>query len=233
MYIHLNGIRIHYGEYGQGEPLILLHGNGEDHHIFDATIRYFSSHRRVIAMDSRGHGRSDWGRETLTIPLMAKDIVAFVLHQGLENVAIVGFSDGGNIALEASSELGARVEKLVVVGSNLHPQGLKTALRLIIWLTECWCSLLCFVPSLRRKKAYYRLMSHQPRIDDVKLRRIVAKTLIVVGENDIVKKRHTEHIHREIAGSRLEVIKGADHFLFEKNNDEVNVLIDSFLNNKN
>ncbi len=92
-------IQLSYREQGRGEPLILLHGNGEDSSYFAEQIRCFSKTYRVIAVDTRGHGRTPRGTAPFTIRQFAEDLKGLMDRLKIEKAHILGFSDGGNIAL--------------------------------------------------------------------------------------------------------------------------------------
>lgn len=92
-------IELSYTEQGHGEPLILLHGNGEHKGYFTHQIEYFSKTRRVIAVDTRGHGESPRGTAPFTIRQFAGDLDAFLASHGIAQADLLGFSDGGNIAM--------------------------------------------------------------------------------------------------------------------------------------
>ena len=87
-------VDLHYREQGTGEPLILLHGNGEDGSYFERQMDAFASRFRVIALDTRGHGRSPRGEAPFTIRQFADDLLAFMDGQGIERAHLLGFSDG-------------------------------------------------------------------------------------------------------------------------------------------
>lgn len=97
-------IELFYEEMGSGEPLILLHGNGEDHTIFNKIADYFSGKYRVISIDTRGHGESPMGEEPFSLYQFAEDLNDFMDEHNIEKANILGFSDGGNIALIFASE---------------------------------------------------------------------------------------------------------------------------------
>ena len=105
-------IELFYEEMGSGEPLILLHGNGEDHTIFNKIADYFSGKYRVISIDTRGHGESPMGEEPFSLYQFAEDLNDFMDEHNIEKANILGFSDGGNIALIFASEYPEKVSKL-------------------------------------------------------------------------------------------------------------------------
>ncbi len=92
-------IRLHYIEQGEGFPLILIHGNGEDHTYFKRQMEPFADHFRVIAVDTRGHGESPRGTGPFTLSQFAEDLKSFFDQHGISKCHLLGFSDGGNVAL--------------------------------------------------------------------------------------------------------------------------------------
>ena len=119
-------------EKGDGFPLILLHGNGEDHTYFKDQIRFFSEKYRVIAIDTRGHGQSPRGDGEFSLSRFADDLYDFMIERKIEKAHLLGFSDGGNIALLFALAHPERVCKLILNGANLDPSGLKESTRLPI-----------------------------------------------------------------------------------------------------
>ena len=117
-------IQLHYEEHGSGEPLILLHGNGEDSTYFEHQVAYFQNRFRVIAVDSRGHGKSPRGTAQLTLGQLASDLASFMDGLALDSAHILGFSDGANIAMLFATAHPERVKSLVLNGGNLFPEGL-------------------------------------------------------------------------------------------------------------
>ena len=93
-------MKLYYKEAGKGFPLILLHGNGENGGYFEHQIGYFQDKYRVIALDTRGHGKSPRGEKPFTIRQFAEDLHDFMDEQEIEKAHILGFSDGGNTALK-------------------------------------------------------------------------------------------------------------------------------------
>ncbi len=87
----MDHIALYYTERGKGEPLVLLHGNGESHHYFSKQIEFFSASRRVVALDTRGHGASPRGTAPFTIRQFALDLEGFLDGLGLERVDLLGF----------------------------------------------------------------------------------------------------------------------------------------------
>lgn len=125
-------IQLHYLEKGKGEPLILLHGNGEDGTYFTNQMEYFSKLYRVLAIDTRGHGKSPRGIAPFTIRQFAKDLHDFMDKMAIEKANILGFSDGGNIALVFAINYPERVNRLILNGANLNTKGVKASVQIPI-----------------------------------------------------------------------------------------------------
>lgn len=99
-YVQANGLNMYYEEYGSGEPLILLHGGTVTSSMWQSQIPSFAQHFRVIALDSRGHGKTNNPTGEFRYRLLADDVAAFVQAMGITKPLICGYSDGGQIALE-------------------------------------------------------------------------------------------------------------------------------------
>ncbi|RHQ15433.1 alpha/beta hydrolase [Clostridium sp. AM48-13] len=112
-------------ESGSGQPMVLLHGNGEDSSYFVNQISFFESKYLVIAVDTRGHGRSPRGCGTFTLERFADDLKGFLDRRGLRRIILLGFSDGGNIALIFALKYPGYVDRLILNGANLNPFGMK------------------------------------------------------------------------------------------------------------
>ena len=118
-------IDLHYEERGAGDALVLLHGNGESSSYFSRQLECFGSGYRVVAVDTRGHGASPRGTAPFTLSQFADDLKAFLDGMGLNRVDLLGFSDGGNIALIFALRYPERIKKLILNGANLNPGGVK------------------------------------------------------------------------------------------------------------
>ena len=127
-------IQLHFQESGEGFPLILLHGNGENGSYFDHQIQYFQNKYRVIALDTRGHGQSPRGEKPFTIRQFAEDLHDFMDEQEIDKAHILGFSDGGNIALVFALKYPERVDHLILNGANLDASGVKPSIQIPIVL---------------------------------------------------------------------------------------------------
>ena len=217
-------IQLHSIERGSGEPLILLHGNGEDGTYFARQIEYFQSRYRVIAVDTRGHGGSPRGTAPFTLGQFADDLAAFMDEHSIDSAHILGFSDGANIALLFALAYPGRVRSLVLNGGNLFPEGLTEQTRREI--DEEYEQALAAGDDAQLEML--RLMIDEPHIDPVDLAGLHVPTLVVAGTDDMISEAHTHLIAASIPGARLAFVEGT-HFVAAENPDAFNRTVDDFL----
>ena len=225
------GISLHFVEKGRGKPLILLHGNGEDGSYFEHQIDCFSADYRVIALDTRGHGQSPRGEKPFSIVQFAEDLHDFMDENGIDQAILLGFSDGGNIALTFALKYPERVERMIVDGANLFPSGVKP---LYQWPIEIGFRIAkMFAKKSEKAKQNAEmlgLMVNEPHIDPVELARLTMPVLVVAGTKDMIKDKHTRLIYKSLPNARLSIIEG-DHFVANKNAAAFNKAVEDFLRN--
>ena len=219
-------IELFYTKTGSGPPLLLLHGNGEDGTYFVHQIEDFSHDFTVYAIDTRGHGKSPRGTAPFTISQFADDLLAFMDTQGLPQADILGFSDGGNIALIFALRHPDRVRRLILNGANLGPKGVKPLVQLPIVLGYHVASLFKS-PGARAKAELLGLMVREPHIDPVELKKLTMPVLVMAGTKDMIRERHTRLIAASLPNSRLAIIPG-DHFIASKEPAAFNQAVRTF-----
>lgn len=212
--ISVDNARIYYEIYGEGEPLFLLHGNNEGINSFREQIEPLSKRFRVIAMDTRGQGNSSNSYDgAYTYQLFSKDLIQVMDSLHIEKANILGWSDGGNTGLATAINYPERVNRLVVMGSNAF-SGTDAIEDTVIQRFE----------SRARK---YQLRNDEQSANEFKLAELVLKephftadnlnaircpTLILAGEKDVIKRKHTEFLHKQIPNSKMVILPGADHY---------------------
>lgn len=216
-------------EKGRGEPLILLHGNGESCEYFQSQIEEFSSRYRVYALDTRGHGGTPRGTRPFTIRQFAEDLLEFMDGRQIDKAHLLGFSDGGNIAMVFAIRHPDRVDRLILNGANLNAGGVKRTVQLPIELGY-WAARKFAGKSdgARRNAEMLGLMVNDPGVSVQELSRITAKTLVIAGTRDMIKEEHTRLIAKSIPGAKLVFLQG-DHFIANKRPEEFNRKIWDFL----
>ena len=217
-------IQLHYTEHGSGEPLVLLHGNGEDSSYFEHQIAFFQDRYRVIAVDTRGHGKSPRGTAPLTLNQFADDLRAFMDELDIASAHILGFSDGANVAMLFALAHPTRVKSLVLNGGNLFPEGLTEQTRREI--DEEYVQ--AVATNDEDQLELLRLMIDEPHIDPVQLSGLNMPTLVVAGTDDMIEEAHTRLIAESIPNAQLTLIEGT-HFIAFENPDAFNRVVSEFL----
>ncbi len=217
-------------EKGQGEPLLLLHGNGDNCGYFKGQIDEFAKYYHVFAIDTRGHGQTPRGNMPFTISQFADDLSLFMDSISIQKAHILGFSDGGNIALDFVLKYPEKVDRLILNGANINPGGVKRSVQIPIEIGYR----IAKKSSAKSEKAKRNaemlgLMVNEPNIRPEELSAITAKTLVIAGTNDMIKTSHTRLIAENIPKSSLVFIKG-DHFIAAKRPEEFNRAVLDFLN---
>lgn len=222
-------IKHNYIEKGEGEVLIMLHGNGLDSSYFYHQINYFSSKYRVIAVDSRGHGRTPRGDKPLTILQFSEDLRQFMDMHDIKKAHILGFSDGANVAIRFAIDYPERVDKLVLNGANIKYRALRFTVRVGIEILEVLNA--TFSVSLEKRNLRVerlRLMKNEPVISADELDDIKSKTLVIAGTFDLMYGSHTKFIAEHIPNSKLEFIPGK-HTIALWNYEKFNSVLSEFL----
>lgn len=225
----MTDIQLHYIEQGQGQPLFLLHGNGESCDYFEHQIPCFSKDYRVIAIDTRGHGKSPRGENPFTIKQFAEDLKDFMDAKGITKANILGFSDGGNIALTFALKHPERIEKLILNGANLFPSGVKSLYQWPIEIGYRIAKMFSKKSSKAKQNAeLLGLMVNEPHIDPSELARLTIPVLVIAGKKDMIKESHTRLIYKSLPDAQLNIIEG-DHFIANKNYEAFNKVVERFL----
>lgn len=222
-------IALYYQEKGDKEPFILLHGNGEDGSYFKHQIEYFSDRYRVIALDTRGHGKSPRGTAPFTIEQFSCDLYDFMERLAISKAVILGFSDGANIAMRFAIKYPNKVRALILNGGNLNPEGVKRTTQIPIEIGYKIASRFALKSTEAKRNAeMLGLMVNEPNIELDELSKITAPTLVICGSNDMIKASHTKEIAEKIPNAKLSIIKG-DHFIANKRHDAFNKEVEAFL----
>ena len=222
-------IKLNFIEQGQGQPMILLHGNGENCNYFEHQIPCFSKNYHVIAIDTRGHGQSPRGEMPFTIKQFAEDLHDYMDEKGIEKAILLGFSDGGNIALTFALKYPERVDKMIVDGANLFPSGVKPLYQWSIELGYRIAKLFSKKSEQAKRNAeMLGLMVNEPHIESSELDRLTMPVLVVAGTKDMIKESHTRLIYKSLPNAQLAILEG-DHFVAAKNPNAFNLVVTEFL----
>lgn len=199
MQIDIGGRTLHYEKIGQGHPLVMVHGNGENLHIFAQSAALLKERFTVYMVDLAGHGESYHPKE-LHYADHAKDLCAFINTLKLEKPIFYGFSDGGIIGILLAMEYPNLLGTLIASGANTVPQGLK-----------CYARLGMRFRYLFSHSERTRMMLEEPQITAEQLQSITVPTYLTAGEFDLISRKHTQYIKENIKGSSLKIFKGELH----------------------
>ena len=218
-----------YIEKGHGEPLILLHGNGENCGYFKGQIDAFSEKYHVYAIDTRGHGKTPRGTMPFTIRQFADDLLGFMDDHQIEKAHLLGFSDGGNIAMVFAIRYPERVNRLILNGANLDSKGVRPSVQIPIEIGYRIAGKFASRNAEAARNAeMLGLMVNDPNVPPEELARIRAKTLVIAGTRDMIKESETRRIASGIRDAKLVLMEGT-HFIAAKKPAEFNRAVLGFL----
>lgn len=228
-FVKSNNTKIYYEVYGKGDPLLLLHGNGQSISDFSKQIPEFAKHFKVIAVDTRGQGNSiDTISKKFSYNQFSEDMKVLLDTLHLKQVNLVGWSDGGNTGLTLAMKYPQYVKRLVTMGANLNPSDKSISRKVKKRIRKDIAKL--------KKNGNYKvavrlleMLLREPNILPSELEKISAKTLILAGEKDIILEQHTKLIGNSISNSKVIILKKQTHFLPHENPKLFNKTVLEFL----
>jgi len=230
----VNGISIYYETYGEGQPLLLVHGNGGSIDRDRCQIAYFSRFRRVIISDSRSHGRSENGPGRLTYEQIADDLSALLAELKIAKTDVWGHSDGGIVALLLGIRHPSQIGKLVASSANLSPDALPAAT--LAGPRQVWQQADDMIKAgdqsqdWARNKQQKEMVLQEPHITSADLQKISAPTLVIGADFDAIPVRHFVEIFGAIPHAQLFIMPGATHGMIRGESSELyNSVVARFL----
>jgi pimeloyl-ACP methyl ester carboxylesterase len=230
-YYDIRGFKMYCEIYGEGQPLLIIHGNGGSINNFVKQIPFFSKKYKVIIADSRAQGKSKDNGDSLTYEMMADDYAALLTTLKIDSADVIGWSDGGINGLLLAIRHPEKVKKLAITGANLRPD--TTAV-----FQEVWNMVLPEYNAMKQKKSLtdkekndfklLRLLSDQPHIPLTDLQKIQAPTLVMGGDHDVIKPEHTLEIAQNIPQSYLFIFPNSGHSTPIVYAYEFNTKVDAF-----
>jgi pimeloyl-ACP methyl ester carboxylesterase len=230
----VDGITMYYETYGSGDPLLVIHGNGQKIADMHFQIAHFSRNYQVIVADSRGHGKSGLGTDQLTYIQMMEDYNTLLDQLGIAGANIIGWSDGGVLGLLLAIHHPDKVNKMAIMGANLRPG--ETAI--YPWTSELLQPLSDTVdemisnndttknwPLIRQR---LNLLMTQPNIPVENLYQIKAPVLVMAGDKDIIRSEHSLEIFENLPQAHLAILPGQTHWAPATDPDGFNTLVEKF-----
>lgn len=219
MYIKINpDTRLFYQISGSGPVLLFLHGNGEDHTIFNELIFRLQENFTCIQLDSRGHGQST-GPTPESYEALTNDVDAFIKAMNINEVNIIGFSDGAIIGTLLAIRQTVYLKKIIAIGLNLSPDTIKANYQKEIH-------------QLIQEEPYNRilkLMINGPSISLEDMASIKIPTLLVAGEDDVLTTEQYKDIVDTLPNGQLYIEPNADHTSYVINQTHLETVIQDFI----
>jgi pimeloyl-ACP methyl ester carboxylesterase len=227
----IRGFKMYAEVYGQGQPLLIIHGNGGSINNFIYQIPFFSKKYKVIIADSRAQGKSTDNGDSLSYEMMADDYAALLDAMKVDSADVIGWSDGGINALLLAIRHPEKVKKLAATGANLWPDTTAVPQEIINMVLPEYTSLKNKSNKNVKEKNNWklvRLLLDEPHITLTSLQTIKCPSLIIGGDHDVIKPEHTMLISKNIPQSYLWILPNSGHSTPIVYKDEFNKKIDDF-----
>ena len=229
-YINTRNFKLYYETYGQGEPLLIIHGNGGSINNFINQVPYFAKNYQVIIADSRAQGKSTDKGDSLSYEMMTDDLNALLDTLHLNACNVIGWSDGGINGLLLAIHHPEKVKKLAITGANLWPD--TTAIDPFVYN---WAMNLNkpsnkndTTPQLKNQRKLNYLLAYEPHITIEQLHTIKCPTLVMSGDHDVILPRHSLLIAESIAQSYLWILPNSGHSTPINYKNQFNEVVNDF-----
>lgn len=233
-YATVNGIKMYYETYGQGAPMVLVHGNGGSVASMANQIEYFKTRYKIIVADSRAQGKSGDNNNHLTYEQITDDWSALLDQLHIDSAYFIGWSDGGIESLLMAIRHPGKVKMMAIMGANLQPDSSAVYGWAVRWVKE----LDHLADSMIAKKdtAYnyaqakklFDLLGKQPHIPLADVQKIKAPTMVMAGDKDVITLPHTLQIYQNLQKAWLCIFPGATHMIPETDPDLFNSTVENF-----
>lgn len=236
--IAANGIKVHYAIYGQGSPVVFLHGGLANTDYWGHQVPAVAAHHTVILIDSRGHGRTTRDARPYGYDLMADDVVAVLDALKVKKADIVGWSDGGILGIDLALRHPDRVGKIFAFAANTVTSGVKDGVdknpTFAAYIERAGHEYATHSATPNEYKAFVdqisKMWAEQPNWTDEQLKSIKTPILVVDGDHDeAIKREHTEYIAATIPHAGLLILPNVSHFAFLQDPELFNFAVLRFL----
>jgi len=234
-YADIRGFKMYYEQYGKGEPLLIIHGNGGSINNFLYQIPYFAKKYHVILADSRAQGKSVDHTDSLSYEMMTDDLNALLDKLNLKSCYVIGWSDGGINGLLLAIRHPDKVKKLAVTGANLWPDSTavdpfvyKWAMNANKMAQDSIKKMKSPTPEIKNQLKLLHLLSYEPHITVEQLHTITCPTLVIGGDHDVILPKHTMLIAQSIPNSYLWIIPNSGHSTPVYKRDQFNKVVSDF-----
>ena len=230
-YYNIRGFKMYAEVYGQGQPLLFIHGNGGSINNFTKNIPYFATKYKVIIADSRAQGKSADPGDSLSYEMMADDYAALLDAMKIDSAYVIGWSDGGINGILMAIRHPEKVKKLAITGANLRPDS--TAVPQAVWdmVTPMYEALKTKADKNDVEKSGFKLLKllvDNPHIPLSDLQKINCPTLVIGGDHDVIKEEHTMEIYKNIPNAYLWILPNSGHSTPVVYSNEFNTKVAAF-----
>ena len=228
--LKINGIDLHYEVYGEGEPLLLLHGWTQSSQFWKEYISSYAQHYKVYALDLRGHGKSTPIQSDFSIKKASDDVLVLLDHLEIETAKAIGLSYGALALLELASSNPDRIQSMVVIGASHNYNGADNTQQSFSYdnLPKA------FIAELKKthqhgekqiRALFNPKLNYSIKLSEEQLRTIDCKTLIVHGDQDEILGIDPAFVlHKNLPNSQLWIVPNTGHLAITGDN------LDDFLN---
>jgi pimeloyl-ACP methyl ester carboxylesterase len=253
-YAPVNGLKIYYEIYGEGKPLLLLHGAYMTIDMnWAQLLPELSKTRKVIALEMQGHGRTADIERPFSFEGMADDVAQVMRYLKIDTADVIGYSLGGTIALELAIQKPSLVNKMVIISSAYKSEG---------WLPQIRSMFQTFKPEFFDStplKPAYESVAPDPKywrsfvtkmiefdkkeynLGEEKIKAIKVPVLLIMGDNDGIDMAHKASFYKMLGGdvsgdmaglpkSQLAILPGSTHVSLMMKTDAILSLLKPFLN---
>ena len=253
-YVPVNGIKVYYEVYGEGKPIVLLHGAfmtiGTN---WSQLIPELSKNRKVIAIELQGHGHTEYSDRKLSRATLASDVEGVMDYLKIDSADVAGYSFGGSVAYQFAIQSPKRLRKLVIISSTYKSSG---------WMPQINNAFKNMKPELFEntpmKAAYEAVAPDKTKwtkfleqmfasaampydMGDSNISKITAPVLIIAGDNDGLDKIELIKTYQLLGGavigdfgtmpkSQLAIVPGQSHVSLMMQTTTILNYLNSFLN---
>ena len=233
-FMQVNDIKMYYEIYGEGTPMVLIHGNGGSVNAMANQIEYFKTKYKVIVADSRGQGKSEEGKAKLTYEQITDDWAALLDGLHVDSAYLIGWSDGGIESLLMAIRHPNKVKMMAIMGANLQPDSSAVypwAIKMVKGSDKYLDSMIAKKDTAYNYLLYKKLndlLGKQPHIPLADVQRIAAPTLVLAGDKDVIREAHTLQIYQNLKKSWLCIFPGGTHMMPQTDPELFNVTVARF-----
>ena len=229
-YANIRGFKMYYEIYGEGKPLLLIHGNEGSANNYTGQIPHFAQNHQVIIVDSRAHGKSIDNSDSLSYKMMAEDFNELLNYLKIDSCNIIGWSDGGNIALLLAINHPKKVNKIAITGANIwnDERAFQSDLLEVPKMVIDSLRNLPQTPEIRNSIKVWNLINQVPEITLQDLNKIKCPVLVIGGDHDVILPKHTLLMAENIPQSNLWILPNSGHSTLINYKEQFNSTVSMF-----